>query len=814
MKPQKSFFRARAIVAVLCFSLCNQSKMRVFSQQDEKPESETFEMSILPDKNDPRSPWIVIAINENSSTTTTPGGTVTKESLKFGQPYYATDKKGDYIRIAKPGDLRNRPSEADAHDYGWIHKDDVLLENYALTDPKSFIPKRAVYINTIMADGLDDVSWDHEMIRFYKDPYLTIPVAFKPNLYDVFFEYGYSGDGKAILVGYDAFIDLNRLQDHSAGLIGWVDRKRLLEWDHRIVFEPNLDQSAILERNLKGIKTRITYPVVKKRPRCFLIRLLSKTKSTDPLIIWEESSHDETMVSGRKIGYWNRFPVLEKLNDNVYKVAVLGRVLGSDCSIHENTDAIVRQRLNDRISAMRQINVVFVIDGTVTMQPYYEAASKAIVNSMLAIEHKTPYLSLKFGAVVYRDEAERPYNRLVEVKDLSQNHRSLAQWLSKIKTEESGDDRDISEAVFYGLLEALGSVLYQSDEANIVILLGNAGNHQRNDASQVSKDLIAEMLAKKNVNLLAFQMSSRDHPAFKDYESQISELMQEAGNRIYKRNHQILGNYLLGERPFIKKIDAGTIKLENMPAMILQTPADEAHLPLDSLEGIFTKAVKEIINYNERIIGMAQDMIENGSSLDQFFIQDDGKYTGSYASGLNNLFASLNIQNDLLGCYYSNNVRIAKKGYLSMNHDSLEHPVFKPALFIEQHELSMIHDYLRRFNRSRSLNDSRWNLYEMGRVVIKAHLGFELERFFKEQSRDFVDNIIIGIPFRSNLLKSVKLIDILDTSAFYDEDLLRITRQADKFEGISNILSNWRSHPYSFISNDKIFHWIDFEVLP
>ncbi|MEQ9440333.1 MAG: hypothetical protein RIG62_14865 [Cyclobacteriaceae bacterium] len=183
-------------------------------------------------------------------------------------------------------------------------------------------------------------------------------------------------------------------------------------------------------------------------------------------------------------------------------------------SQQENVDpaqvAELKQKLSSLAESMNQVNIMFLVDATRGMESHLPAVAKAAQQ----IEQEYP---ADMMAACYRDAAEGAW--LYMTNEMVGEDPTT--WLNSLDTEAKFD-RDEPEALFYGLKRALESDYLQPQETNILILVGDAGNHAQEALTDVPPAEIVELLKNKNCHFAAFQARNPNtSPIYAEFSTQI-----------------------------------------------------------------------------------------------------------------------------------------------------------------------------------------------------------------------------------------------------------------------------------------------------
>lgn len=761
------------------------------------------------------SPWFVIAIDDRVQSSREPGGRQNYRKLSFGELYWAVEEDGSYLKIVKDDRRDNFDISSRAENYGWVHKNDLLLWQNCLKNRETQISLKGMILNTTRALTSGDANYSR--IQSFKDPDMNIPSQFEARLFEIFYIYRYSANNNSVLLGRSPFFSArDQTHDASTGnIIGWVDINRVLEWDHRVAIEPSWESAAVEERYSRQIKSTVFDAGNNMNERC-ANEFSSGRVSAGCNITWEDDLWDESGNFERKPGYWRRFPVIGDMGANVYKLMVMGELTGEGgrTVIREDIDVKVRQTLNQLIEKTRNINVVFVIDGTTSMGPYYESVINSVQRIVRIFEMSgEEYKDLKFGYVVYRDYLEK--DRLLETRQLTSNSSAV---INQLRNVEAIDFYDVHahEAVYYGLKAALTQVFQDSNETNVMIHIGDAGNHYRNDPSQVPQSEIVDLIAEMKCYYIAFQVHHmRDHQAYIDFPHQIREIMSRSGDRMYQQWVDLMGEGIVGEKPVLRRMGHNIHRIENGPPMVVMASDMGQQMDLVYLEDEITQAIEEIDEYTDNVVEKAREMLERGQGIEVITGETQGKYASSFAPGVYNFLLRTGLDEDIIEQYYSKNIQFVTEGYAARHHQSLNRPLFEPVLLLEAIEFSRILLRVQQLRQAGAVpGDRRERLYDTWIELLKRHVGVKPESYFQELTLEEASSMVFGIPLKSGMLQHIQLRYLFDEAVFSDNALSRYVNQIDfKYRELERI-ANMRDYPYSFISNDILYYWIHVDLLP
>lgn len=184
-------------------------------------------------------------------------------------------------------------------------------------------------------------------------------------------------------------------------------------------------------------------------------------------------------------------------------------VVPEDTFDHARIQAI-EQQLSQTVSNLQTTNVLVLVDAT----PGMEAA---LASSADALENLLTNVTGSGGAGAYRDAAEGAW-LYVEAPGGS----DIPNWLRRLSTDVQYD-QDAPEAVFYGLQQALQSPVFQAGQTNVLLLLGDAGNHAQEALTQVEPAALRQEMARLTVHFAAVQLRHPEGPAYEQFGDQLRQ---------------------------------------------------------------------------------------------------------------------------------------------------------------------------------------------------------------------------------------------------------------------------------------------------
>ncbi|MCX6270817.1 MAG: type VI secretion system protein TssR [Bacteroidetes bacterium] len=738
--------------------------------------------------------WIVFSDRQGNKTYTDATCKIEMATIDFLDKFLVVEESGQYIHIAqdKEWDGTDEYLSKGWKDFGWIHKKYMLLSKMCLRNDKN-ITLKAMVINDEEAMKEAFHKGDNQSTVFYSDPVKKIKNSNQSNLFTIFFVYKKEGDfyliSKTDGITDDATVKTN--------IYGWVNKKQLNVWNTRNAWEPNSRQNAVDERRSRGIKTS-TFSTFTQAQH------FRETMRADT-VQWASDPFEE-----RKGGEFRRFPILNREN-GIVKLSVYGGFNPKDVIFKARTS----KAINKKCDKARHFNLVFVVDGTYSMKPYFDAIVRGISESINKLSQDHP---MRFGAVVYRDFAEGPY--LAETIPLTAFPEEFKQNLLRTWSDDKNRyDTDEPEAVKYGLKQALTTLDIPEDETNILILVGDAGNHDRNDLSQVSDDEIIRLLYEKNINFMVFQVANqKDKPSYVKFQIAAKNLIMLAEKKRY--------NFVKGvgtemgvtlDKPSWDDVGNFTWKLKNASMigyLIYSEPGKK--LQTDLLQYEIAEIVEKAPLETEKWLNALSKVVDDGIGFTSVTksMPKEGKYTSDFEQTM--LFTLAKTLNadftpEELEALKDNRYEYSKTGYSPERCIGLKENLYEPVVFLTYNEFSqLITSIAPLVLEAGTTNEKRKAMSDVWNQILAGHLG-EARKGISIQEAMIK---VTGLPSKSSFIDSVKVEDIIDEIKFPTQKFNRWLDQIKKkYDKLNKYYQN-DEFPYKFSCNGSKFYWIEESDLP
>jgi len=426
------------------------------------------------------SKWIVFADRDKINIYKTKSLKQKIAQANFLDRFMVKDWKNDAIQVEQQG-----------HTYkkivGWanIHQFVLLSEAWKT---KERITHKAVLVNieklsrSAQSLKLNPLRSPGGLDNLHADPLHIYKFAF-------IYKYDNTMSEPYVLVGVrPRFIRLDTKEKSERNIknviIGWIPQKSMLIWHTREALELNPDRNIpayFFTKKEYPVPYYQNFSVANKYPKPVCSIIPGCYNEEDVLVITKDIGKkiDRRLRDSKELPY----VILEKNNDP-HKPFKIGLP-----SISVNIPKILR-------TVSKELDIVFLIDATMSMEPYFDHTSRIAESFMKTFKDKDE--DVRFGVAVYRDynhkykprddnHKQEVFEILVDLtKDIQRIKRNLT---NKVKTIPESSDCDINEkdpalypeAVFQGIKKCILNMDWNSrnDARRLIIHIGDAGNHSR-----------------------------------------------------------------------------------------------------------------------------------------------------------------------------------------------------------------------------------------------------------------------------------------------------------------------------------------------
>lgn len=394
---------------------------------------------------------------------------------------------------------------SNAKSRGWIPMENLLLWSSCPTDEAGIYNKALIVLNIDEAKkGNSDID------RRYQNP-VTKDAPQKLVADMNFYFVMKKAENGLVLLAREC-----KMEGYTyAVLYGWVSSGSFVPWSQRTCIEPNWKPSVADE--LKGTRVNV---------------YRDGSKATDIELGRVNKITQNPTTKYRLEPQLMRYPLLNNKsgNDSQYFVTAFARPDGTSHvptvpTGYDNSSAGV---INDALKDLSVINLIVVIDGTKSMENYYQPTQKIIQRAydFFGKESRT----VKVGVVIYRDYTDGEY--VTEHLSMrSPTDPSVAKFLQSggnYGVKSSTADRTLAEALFKGLEVALDTKTmgYSKENSNLMFVIGDCGNDLE-DKKCISQEAIVKKCIENRIQLSAFQVRNENEQSFFSFRKQMNAIVRE-----------------------------------------------------------------------------------------------------------------------------------------------------------------------------------------------------------------------------------------------------------------------------------------------
>lgn len=757
---------------------------------------------------DPMNIWIVYSDKANNQTyyDTSAAKDNPRMKMDFLEKFVVVGESNDFIEIVKVQDTEDLIIKSDgdykvrkkATYYGWVPKSEMLLWRNAVVDSETKYTTKALSVNTIESlKNIEEYVKNDKQLTLFSDPGLKIANNNDFRMYDFLFIY--KETATSYLVGKSYTIKNTYYPQYI--ILGWVSKNLIQKWAQRLCLEPNGDPEAVKERQAKNTKTSL-FPTLADATA------FGQGKTVTPF--WDFDPYGTKQAPEVK-----RFPVIESLDGKVHTGVVSG-VLdifnkmpdGSPRQVLTSDEQYkIEKEYNNLRQNYRNINIVFVMDGSEALSNYHASVMKAVEKTLTLLKEQEAVSANKFkvGAVIYRDESERlcaTGDIEFAVEELSTQHNKVINFLNKEGKPKNCNSKDLYRSLYGGLDKAIRMLARYENETNVMILIGSGGNK---NGGTIQSDGLAKAMQQYGISLFAFQTYHNGEQVCYDFYEQASELMSKSG----KLMQDVYANMF----PDRKKVQISYIEKNNKVQM-LDCPATspvpgklmmgDSYNPITSTElaDEILITVKELLQIKEEIlIGMDSKIKGQGKRE----IANEGMY---------NFLANMNVDVNLLRQTSYENVQFFTEAYTVISRTGDKHPLYNYVLFLTESEYqTLINNLNKIFDPSLTISEQRSNIRDVFISLLETYYGSEEMKGMRYRltPSQFMA-LLNGLPSKSEILSKYKIDDFTDERIVPNADIERLMRD---MQIVTKNLERILDDPaYYFLSNDIRYYWIPQKMLP
>ena len=732
-------------------------------------------------KSNSESFWVVYSDRGNNRLKNRANGSNNGSVLDYMEPLYVKSVSDNWLHVFGVG------ADAEIDDEkGWIQARYLLLSNYSLkTEGEISVPRKAIILTS-----LDDIETKDEMDNvlnqkhYYPQPQPTLgSKRGTPKSFEILFIMK-EQDGSVLLSNTDVLNGSKRL--NITKVYGWMPKANITKWNSRVALEPSRSEIAIKEYSGKKLPG---YKDLQKLKSCLNDRFCSE----NPIVEFRVEKIRSTRM---------RKPILNPISNNIREIVSISK----NSSELGDEEVDIYKDIIERLDRKSQMtNIVFAIDATSSMKPYINSVASSI-NKIIENNKNLNQHDLKFGLVVYRDYADGSDSYSYE--KLTTNEKRIMRIVRETKCKSR--DRDLPEAQYNGLIKGINALDLDPFESNVVILIGDCGNHNP-DPNGLKLNDVVNVFRKKNINLISFQVKNNLDDSYITFNLDAQDYILKTANKIIEGKGSKLKSKMVNIGNNTYKLDMNQKNedsFENMFGRFVFASADTPMHP-SYLEKTIVETLSKYMKTVDKNIEILRTKLSGTGGIT---IDTDARSEGLIV----HVQDKLGITRDE-AIAFLDKTEVTSKAYVAIDYNGNGTKAQVPVVFLTENEkITLIKslrklvsgDCVSRSERKKCLKD---NLI----TVCKSILGPKTTTASVENlTLQQVWKIIIGIDFEDEKLKDVKLIDVInikrrDFDSFYTKFEIKSKDFCDKVYVNSD---SFKSRRFSLFSS--YFYWIPLEDLP
>lgn len=732
---------------------------------------------------DKQTCWEVFSDRERNTLFHDPdGATIESDHLEYMERVAVKEVRGNWLLVYSPIYYDGRKKITD-YRRGWIKASNLLLSNYSMLNEKSS-PKKAMVLITIPLDESGKRTGDKITKEILDNKFYNKPTAIPSNengkvakKFDIYFIVKETA-GAVLLSKADLISGSQKEIDVIA--LGWMPKLKITYWDHRVCLEVASSPRAV---EYYGDTVIPSFKTIENLDKCIDNQYFNRA----------DVYHTDNVTNERPDPYIMRKPILENIDQQRKKVATIAQ-LKNERKDSSMPPEVVDRKLQKTKQKLQNVNIVFVVDGTYSMSNYYPSIASSIEEIIRSNRIKNSNNILRFGLIVYRDYADG--KDAYDVTPVTSNYQKI---IDKVKTTRCfSKDNDLPEAQYNGIINGLPSVGLDKDHSNVLVLIGDAGNHEKDEKGYVLNDVV-NTISEYECSMIAFQVYNGAPMAFQDFNYNAQDLLTETAKKYTNFDNNVELKKINVENTYKLIFNTPTADIQDIFMFGRFTYADtDDRMDTRVLEQNIDEAINDYILRVDKIKALLESIynIENVKNVFTSEFQEFLKRRGFSEKEIEILKAAGDV---------------TTTGYTSMQFYDNPEDAYQPVVFLSSSEKgileSRLKDLIKRTRASTRLKETFQNvLIELSSEL----LGDVSDEVIKDKSLDDIWNIILGVPYGggNTYMGRKRLGDfVLLTDEEFKDFYYPFRSKAEMF-----MKNNYRDS--KFILANQNFYWIPLSDLP
>lgn len=680
--------------------------------------------------------------------------------------------------------------------YGWVPMKNLLLWSGCLSDDNG------IFYKALLCSNFDEVSKKQGGALAHETGYLV------PDKNGQQYKLASGGSQFFYVMKRENGMTLLAQQSTLEGslsrqmLTAWVESHNFVPWNQRTCLEPNWNQEDVeyfLSRRMK------------------VHQIYGKPELTDYLASVKVPVRDSLPQNAQDIDpeVWDnlfrwpgdrlRLPILGS-HSNAWNVSTF--VTPGSNTIDPDPKQYQQDSLKKAtLEAKLRFNIVFVVDGTNSMKPYFAGVRDAIKESLDFFEKGQ---KVKVGVVVYRNKADGEKVTAVCPLTASENIARVIGFLDKVEAASVGLTEE--EALYTGLNAALDGkkIRFGKGESNMIMVVGDCG--EKIEGSDTQRAEIVKKLVEKDIHLMAFQVKNINRAAYTLFTSQMNYLIRntmlqnnrkyisspEAAAKINVTYVPLTENGAKGNKFYAKNTNINDLYIGSN--CVSDPSVNNGIMPVNVLTKLITGGVADVAAAIQKQLDL---LVSPQNALVK---PGDGEIN------LGEAFVK-----KMLGAGIGQGAVVNFSGYTRKTHSS-GRDYFKPVLFIEEKELQELLRMLEPVKKAADESNAEYRkpYIDALRALVAGLTGSLSDATLSRMTQQDIMNMIGGLNAANKAAQGPTLDELNDPRIVPNNDYLAIindfVKKIEELRYIANSEDYRKRYAKEF--NGECFYWIPVEKLP
>lgn len=720
--------------------------------------------------------WKIWCAEENAPYFSAPSASSPKGNLRFKEALFVTKTSfqsssagGEHwLQVSRESDI-NKP-------VGWVRANSVILSPWALKTSGG-VGRKVIVVPGVGQGGITNSEFAR--MQLYNHQKVRASDAITGNLAQKFrILYMLRETDKSYLLASSPNLAGG---NSKAAIVGWIPRENAFEWTRRVAYGPAYGETpnnAFVDKSIPLFDNRSDTQTYMKE--------CDTSTSTNTLKIIEDELIPQVPA----------FPFIgESSYDSTDPLREILTITGFSMEIDDDVINI-QNRIRQLQDQLSNIHIYFIVDATASMRKYYPEIAQAIqsLNKDFNIISSDENISLEVGFGVYRDYLDGP--TAVQTFPRQAYDDSMGDAIKSISCQSRNPKS--SEAVYNGILKSLEQFDVDREASNIVILIGDEGNHS-SDPQGLTAEMVRNKLVDLNASLFVFQSTS--------YMTESSNRFQKDALSWIEATAKVCNSVVTQLEPGVIGLSTtseyGT-ELDDKRHAKLITPTEGSGIPASpqQMAALIQKDVNEWIRN-------VQKTLEGLQGLASGLTFDSDEQRERYIEAI---MKEAKCSRQAAEKYINRGGDLARPEHVSVKRCDQPNDidVLRPYVFLSQDEFNDITDSFNDLEHQGAEDKQREALETLCNDIIESQVGSAHQRAkYKDKTMNEIWLEFFQVDFNIPELRHVKLGEIKEVDVGFSQAYNALMRAKKKWEKINISQREWKA-----AKSNQSFYWVPASKFP